>query len=150
MIAYIMAKRRSRKKSTPRRKKTFNATNFLEGYLTANVVTQTMFRANPVQFLTGYSNGKFRIGSDSSNTLTIPEMIKGTSSTIGGGFREAGIDTPMEIVRYNLERNNSTQKLVTGLIMIPIAFRVGKKVLSKPRSQVNSLIKNFTGAGVRV
>lgn len=140
-----------RKKSTPRRRspKTINAANLLESYLVANVATQTMFRANPIQFVTGYSNGQFRIGSDGSNTLTIPEMIRGTASTIGGGFREQGIDTPMEIVKYNLARGNSVQKLVVGVVGIPIAFKVGSKLLRKPRASANKLLK-MTGIGVRV
>ena len=140
-----------RRKSAPKRRspKTINATNILESYLIANVATQTMFRANPVQFLTGYSDGQFRLGNDGSTTLTIPEMIKGTSSTVSGGFREQGIDSPLAIVKYNLDRNDSMQKLIIGAVGIPIAFRVGSRLLRKPRAQVNKLIK-MTGLGVRV
>lgn len=140
-----------RRKSRPKRRspKTINATNILESYLIANVATQTMFRANPVQFLTGYSDGQFKLGNDGSTTLTIPEMIKGTSSTVSGGFRAQGIDTPLAIVKYNLERNDSMQKLIIGAVGIPIAFRVGSQILRKPRAQVNKLIR-MTGLGVRV
>lgn len=144
-----MARRKSRKKQQRRTPKTINALNLAEGYMLANVVTETMFRSNPIQFLTGYSNGQFRIGTDGSNTLTLPEMIKGTASTVSGGFSEAGVNTPTAIIKYNLERNNSAAKLAMGLVTIPIAFRVGKKVLRKPRSQLNALIR-MTGLGVRV
>lgn len=142
---------RRQRKTTPRRKnpKTINASALAESYLLANVVTQTMFRANPIQFVTGYSDGRFRIGSDGSTTLTIPEMIKGTASTVSSGFTSAGINTIPAIVKYNLDRNNSTQKLVMGLVGIPIAFRVGNKLLRKPRSQTNKLLR-MTGLGVRI
>ena len=136
-----------RRKSAPKRRspKTINATNILESYLIANVATQTMFRVNPQEFLFNLN----RAGQRGSNAITLPEIIGGISGTVSPSFRAIGADNLPALVKYNLERSNSLQKLVVGTIGIPIAFRVGSKLLRKPRSQVNKLIK-MTGLGVRV
>jgi len=144
-----MARRKGRKKTQRKRSKTINALNLAEGYMLANVVTETMFRTNPVTFLTGYANGKFNFSDDfgGSNTLTLPEIIQGP--TVSKSFQQYGATTTGQLIKYNLERNNSAAKLVFGVVGIPIAFRVGKQVMRKPRSQLNSLLK-MTGLGVRV
>lgn len=143
-----MARRKGRKKSQRRTPKTINALNLAEGYMLANVVTETMFRTNPVTFLTGYSNGKFNLGDyGGSNTLTLPEIIQGPQ--VSKSFQQYGATTTGQLIKYNLERNNSAAKLAFGVVGIPIAFRVGKKVMRKPRSQLNALLK-MTGLGVRV
>jgi len=143
-----------RKKASPRRRspKTINAANLLESYLIANVATQTMFQANPIQFVSGWSrnsggNLQYRAGRDGATVLTLPEIISGINV---GNFTGAS-PTVASIVKYNLTANNSENvgKLVAGVVGIPIAFRVGSKLLRKPRAQVNKLIR-MTGLGVRV
>lgn len=142
-----MAKRRGKKKSGGRRKQTFNITSALESYLIANVATQAMFRVNPQEFLFNLGNA----GARGSNAVTLPEIMRGFSSTVGRTWAaNAGGDSLGTVIKYNLDRNNSMGKLVMGVVGIPIAFRVGSKLMSKPRSQVNKAIKQLTGLGVRV
>lgn len=142
-----MAKRRGKKKSSGRRKPTFNLTSAVESYALANVVTQTMFRVNPQEFL--FNVG--RAGSRGSGYITLPEIMGGFSNSVGSQFAaNLGGDSLGTVVKYNLSRNNGYGRLVGGLIGIPIAFRVGSKLMSKPRSQINKAIKQLTGLGVRV
>lgn len=136
-----------RKKASPKRRspKTVNAANLLESYLIANVATQTMFRVNPQEFLFNLN----RAGQRGSNAITLPEIIGGISGTVSPSFKAIGADNLPALIKYNLDRSDSLQKLVVGVVGIPIAFRVGSKVLRKPRAQVNKVLR-MTGLGVRV
>lgn len=146
-----MARRRSTKKTTRRRvSKAVNAVGVAESMLLANAVTKGFFGTNLVEFVTGFQDGKFKAGADGSYRLTLPELAGFTTSgfnptNIGGrygsgyGFGDA--------IRNNLKSNAGS--MVTTLIVAPILFRAGSKLLSKPRSQANKLLK-MSGIGSMV
>lgn len=147
-----MARKRTRSKPQRRSPKTMNLLPIMESYLVANVVTREAFNSNPIQFLTGWSRNsagglQYRAGRDGSTVLTLPEIITG----INVGTSTVVSPTVTGIAKYNLEQNNNEgyMKLAAGVIGIPIAFRVGSKLLRKPRASANKLLK-MTGLGVRV
>ena len=148
-----MARKRNRSKPQRRNPKTMNLLPIAESYLLANVITREAFNSNPIEFLTGWSrnnsSGSFRYsaGRDGATVLTLPEIITGINV---GNFTGAS-PTALGIAKYNLEQNGNEgyMKLVAGMVGIPIAFRVGSKLLRKPRTQLNKVIK-MTGLGVRL
>lgn len=147
-----MARKRTRSKPQRRTPKTMNLLPIMESYLVANVVTREAFNSNPIQFLTGWSKETtggygYRAGRDGTTVLTLPEILTG----IKIGSSTAVNPTVSSIVQFNLRQNNNEgyMKLAAGVIGIPIAFRVGSKLLRKPRASANKLLK-MTGLGVRV
>jgi len=53
----------------------------------------------------------------------------------------------METIKANLKMN--LLPMVGGLIAVPLAFRVGTKLTTKPRATVNKML-DYTKVGVKV
>jgi len=109
-----------------------------ETALVANAVTNGMFNANLMDFITGRMDGKYRAGSDGTFRVTIPEMITGvtTSKSYDGGLSD--------IIVKNVKDN--AMDLAVGAIAIPMAFRFGKKFLAKPL--INPTNRMLRSAGI--
>ena len=146
-----MARRRTRAKTTRRRaSKAVNAVGVAEGMLLANAVTKGFFGTNLVEFITGFKDGQFKSGADGSYRLSLPELAGFTTSGFNptniGGRYGSGLGFG-DAVRNNLKENAGS--MVTTLIVAPILFKAGSKLLSKPRSQANKLLK-MSGIGSMV
>ena len=139
-----MARRKAAKK--PRAKKQpINLLAVSESLLLANAVTTAAFGANIMDFITGNKDGKYVAGADGSFRLTMPELLGlSGSGGFGGTFYKTNLT---EVVTNNIKRNGVS--LATQLITIPIAFRVGGKILSKPRRITNKMLK-MSQLGVKV
>jgi len=133
-----MAARKSRKsgrfqKSTRRsnRKKSFNVGKAAETALVANAAISGLFGTNLPTFLTG-KNVMSGFGDNDANNsweITLPELgnmlMGGTgsiSSNFTGGFAGA--------IRKNIKERGFDS--LVQMLAIPIAFKVGRKVLAKP------------------
>ena len=143
-----MARRKMRK--SPRRKSSaFSVTNAAESLILASAALRATAGTNVVEFLTGRVNGKYGPGADGYATVTLPELLGfGASgfnaSTIGGNY---GTKTAKDALIYNLQ-NNGAAALGT-LIVTPIAFRFGKKLLSKPINATNKALR-MSGLGTTI
>ena len=140
-----MARRRTTRKTTRRRsvKPMLNVTNAAQSLIVANAATTAFFGTNLSNFLldgwarpatvgAGAAQG-YVGGTDNSWELSAAEIVKGLipngegfgfSSQYmanGGGFGTA--------VMRNLRAN--PQAIMT-MVLTPVAFKVGKKVLQKP------------------
>lgn len=154
--------RRTRSRTTKprtRRTKSINLASVAESMVLANAVTTGMFGTNLKSFaLEGWalpkSSGTLG-GAGNSWTLSASELVSGLS---GGGFGTASGAWSQkslgELIKYNLDGSNPANggagRMVATLVFAPVAFRMGKKVLSKPRAQVNRLLSMSVGKGVRV
>ena len=123
--------------------------NVLESYLIANAMSKATMGVDIPVFL-GLSN-KFPGGSNSSWEITAKELVQtlaGGGQGVAGGYgdytKPGGL---MMAVKKNL-RDNGPNALIS-IVAIPIAFRVGKKLLKMPRRQANKLLRD-TGLGVSV
>ena len=140
-----MARRRTMKKRTRSRKsQPINLVKVAESAVLASAVTEGMFGANLVEFLTGRVDGKFNPSADGYATITLPELLgfnkQGFSvSRIGGSY---GGESFMSGVKYNLNRKGT--KMAATLILAPIAFRVVSKLTAQPRRSANRLL-DMTG-----
>ncbi|MGY9063685.1 MAG: hypothetical protein ACKVG1_15575 [Rhodospirillales bacterium] len=142
------------------RKKTQKKVNLLgvaESVLVANVVTEGLFNCNALEFITGRgANNNQSTGyypSNKDNVISLPELLgfqynalQNTSGTtpLYRPFTSSGA---MEVIKANLKTN--LFPMMGGLIAVPLAFRVGSKLTTKPRSTANKLL-TYTGLGVKV
>jgi len=151
-----MARRRtSRKKPTRRRsKRGLNVVNAAELYLQTNILTKSMFGANPLEFVTGRTSGfglsgpggempdyltnVYRPGSDGS-ILTLPELLGVNSANYTVPF--GGSDAIMPQIQNNLANFGGIGKVLTQTIVLKAGFTIGKKLLRKQRTVMNEGIK---------
>ncbi|MFZ9048868.1 MAG: hypothetical protein ACO20Y_08815 [Poseidonia sp.] len=112
-----------------------------------NATTKALFGVGAVQFatqgwLTPKTTGAMG-GAGNSWTLSASEILSGLT---GGGFGQSGqggytndMAGLTKAIKRNLEVNGG-QALAT-MIFVPAAFKVGKKLTSKPRADANRLLK---------
>ena len=96
-----------------------------------NAATQTMFRTSPVQFLVGKPSG--------SATITLSELI----SPAGRFYNNPDIPGSGTAPRTTYIMRNIKAQWTTGLtqmVMIPLAFRLGKAVAKPAISRTNRLL----------
>tara|TARA_R110000823_G_C15936932_1_gene500021 strand:- start:1170 stop:1646 length:477 start_codon:yes stop_codon:yes gene_type:complete len=148
-----MARRRTSRKKTTRRssKRGMNVLNAAELYLQTGIFTQSMFGANPYSFLTGrtsgmgsmngrdyYRNSEYSPTQDGS-VLTLPELlgVNSANSVIAFG----GNDTIMPQIQTNLANYGGLPKVIIQSVFLKAGFTIGKKLMRKQRTAINSGIK---------
>lgn len=126
-----------------------NVANLAQNYLVLDAMTKGFFSVSLSDFVGltknldhGSWDSKYD-GVNNSWELTLPEL----ASIMFG--QKAGISsshTPMEMIKANLRRNGG--KMVASVVLIPMAFKYGRKLLGKPLiTPANRLLKT---AGVRL
>ena len=118
-----------------------------ETYLILNAVTQGAFRTNPIEFLLS-PKGMDKIGADGTWTVSLPEIImKGTSGRAYAGVKT---DTLAEVIKANLglsalssgNRNMEWVKVAGQMVLIPIGFKLGKKLARPALTKTRRLLKD--------
>ena len=130
----------------------------LEAYAVANVATQNLMGGNPIQVILGDLNttaGSGMYGSlmgPQPGVITIKEMLTGTMNTmgqitVGTGLKQyqtSGVVTsatsPLEAVSANFQANLGN--IVVGTALTTAGFRIANKVLRKPKSKMNKLLRD--------
>ena len=153
-----MARRRKAKTTRRRRAKAmFRVMPALEAYAVANVATQNLMGGNPIQVILGDLNTTAGTGmygglmGPQPGVITIKEMLTGTMNTVGqissGGLRPTyttGITTsatsPLEAVSANFQANLGN--IVVGTALTTAGFRIANKVLRKPKTKMNKLLRD--------
>ena len=119
------------KRTTTRRRrnsKAISITNTAESLIIANAVTKGFFGTGLRDFVDLRPRG-----ANGSNQITLGELIGGqgfgqASSYAGGaGGTMEGL---MTAIRYNFGQNGA--QMLATMLLTPIAFKMGKKVLAKP------------------
>lgn len=135
-----MARRRSsKKKRTSRKKQGVSVLGVAETVMLLNVASQAAFNTSAYNFMTADS------ASGSSN-ITLRELINPkttwTQTKYSPGAEGAGY-----YVMQNLKAN--WVQGVTGMILIPLAFKMGKQISRPAISRTNRLL-NKAGVGSTV
>ena len=131
-----------RKKKTRRRRDTrFNALSALEGVLFANILSEAAFNESAWNFLTAgpklNPNAPWTGGAQGgSKVLSLKEIMNWHSGRVGGAYAGMG---PTEVMLSNLKEN----WLEAGFnaIVLGAGFKIGSKMLAKPRRVVNKNLK---------
>ena len=151
-----MARRKSSKKPRRKTQKKLNLLGVAESLVIANVVTEGLFNCNALQFVTGKGANESYDGYFPRNTDTIislPELLgfdynrnqnQSGGPYLPGSFTSKGA---MAVVKQNAKDN--LFMMMGGLIAVPIAFRVGTKLTTKPRATMNKML-DYTKVGVKV
>jgi len=141
----------------------------LEAYAVANVATQNLMGGNPLQVILGDLNAQSGTGmygglmGPKPGVITIKEMITGSMNTIGssvggaasqvgmGGYAGSLSTTgatvvtssthPLEAVAQNFQ--NNLGNIVVGTALTTAGFRIANKVLRKPKTKMNKLLRDF-------
>ena len=145
VIRTSMARRRTTRKTPKRRaSKAVNVLGVAESLILANAGTRAIFGTNLAPFLTeGWltpvtPGGNY--GSGNSWRLSAKELIQlglGDKSHMSSEWQGKSFG---DVIKMNLKENGAQS--VAMMIAVPIAFRTGKKLLSKPRREANKLLKS--------
>ena len=133
-----MARRRKAKRR--RGPKQFSIINAIEAYAYANLLTEGLAGTSPVGFITGssdisvtQSNGALVVtGADQ---LTLSEMITNPGAAFTG-------------MQTNFMANY--QSMAVNAIGIGVGFKVAKKLLRRPISNVNRNLMKPLGIGIKL
>jgi len=135
----------ARKKAKRSRRRNPNSIKLLplaEAYLQFNVLTQGATNTNPVQFLFGKTQAGAVMGSQGlaygANSVSLKELITRFSTPHGGSGSLATM-SESEIVWDNIQKN--WVNMAFQSVAIGAGFKVGKKLLRKPISQANRMLK---------
>lgn len=160
-----MARRKTRK--TRRRRSTgVNLLNAAELYVQTSILTQGMFNANVVQFITGktpFSSGSVSFGnayipSNTDSVITLPELLgidpkaqklsstsaSGYTYNYGGGSFAADPSAALATISANVRMNAG--QMIVQTVGTRAAFAIAKKLTTKQRSMVN---RGFKAIGLR-
>ena len=146
-----MAKRRNSKTKRSRsRKSAISLIGLVETYMLLNVATRTLFNNDPVNFIMGKDGGQGsgKMAGSSSTTLNIKEMFgqggyQGYGIHTGTALQGGYAATPLGVMGHNL-RNNWVSG-AAGMILIPMAFRFGKKLMAPAVNRSNALLRKAVG-----
>jgi len=106
------------------------------------------FAGVPLATFLGLSKS-FPGGSNSSWELTLPELIRGAAGGDNGTYGPYAEPGGLQMaVRKNLNENGA--RMLTTLIVLPMAMKLGSSLLKRPRRQANALLKQVGVTGVKV
>jgi len=142
-----VAKRNNKKTPRKRGNGAISISNATEAFVQLNILTQLVAKNNPVNFLLGNTkagkvlgSGGFAYGAD---VLSLKELLMRFNTPHGGTGTYATM-TEGEIAVKNITDGAFTA--VWQSVAVGAGFRIGRKLLRKPISQGNRLLKM---AGVR-
>ena len=119
-----------------------NVLNVIEAYMLTSVATRTLFNVDPTTFLIGNQSNSFNAAGQAQ--LSLAELFKRNVATTGGrtigGQGATAIMGPFDQVKSNLQAN--WIKGASGFILIPLAFKLGKKLSSRGRAKINRGLKD--------
>ena len=128
----IMARRRGMKKARRRTPKTTSILGLAEGYVQANIVTESLMKVNPLEFVLG----DVVPGIESGGGVSLVEIIRRPELL---GFIGTNASNPSKLA------NIAIQSLVTRT-----AFKFGRKILRPNINLLNRLVFRPANIGVRL
>lgn len=130
----------ARRKAKSRRRKFtgINAGNAIEGVIQANILSKLATNSSAWDFLTAGTpvNPNTPTSGDGQQTLTLKEIINwtGTISNLSPAGQTANMGVA-EVVWENLK--DGWMEAAIQSAFVNVGFRVGTKLLKRPRAQMN-------------
>ena len=140
----------------------------LESFAIANVATQNLMGGNPIQVILGDLNTTAGTGmygglmGPQPGVITIKEMLTGTMNTLQGPATTGAVGTsgysglaggspgvmsvvtsstsPLDAISQNFQ--NNLGNIVVGTALTSAGFRIANKVLRKPKTKMNKLLRD--------
>ena len=139
----------------------------LESYMIANVATQNLMGGNPFQVILGDLNAQTGTGAlgqlmgPQPGVISLKELVSGSMNQIGtattgavgsigaGGYTgnlggqtaiTMSATSPIDAISQNF--SNNIGNIIIGTTLTTAGFRVANKVLRKPKSKMNKLLRD--------
>ncbi len=138
-----------RKKSSRRRSpRAVSLLNIAESYAYANIMTQGIMGTSPMGFVTGEGDA----GMVTSQPLSIYDSPMSTYSNPDGAVSLSDIVSQPEGSFASMQASFKAnyQTMAVNSILTGITFRVGKRLLRRPISNVNRNVFKPLGAGFKL
>ena len=137
-----------RRKSSPRRRsRSVSLLNVAESYAYANILTSGLMGTTPVGFITGATDLGYKTPNVGAGSLmSSPVMVGGDSISLGDIV--SAPDAAFGVVQTNFM--NNYQSMAISSIGVGLSFRLGKRLLRRPISNVNRNIFKPLGAGFKL
>ena len=137
-----------RRKSSPRRRsRSVSLLNVAESYAYANILTSGLMGTTPVGFITGATDLGYKTPNVGAGSLmSSPVMVGGDSISLGDIV--SAPDAAFGVVQNNFM--NNYQSMAISSIGVGLSFRLGKRLLRRPISNVNRNIFKPLGAGFKL
>lgn len=138
-----------RKKASRRRSpRAVSLLNVAESYAYANILTSGLMGTTPVGFVTGATDLGMKMVSDSIGGYNTSSMVSVGGGAISLGDIVSAPDQAFGIVQNNFM--NNYQAMAVQSIGVGIGFKLGKRLLRRPISNVNRNIFKPLGAGFKL
>ena len=137
---------RKRKSSPRRRSRSVSLLNVAESYAYANVLTGGLMGTSPVGFITGATDLGMKTGYSAGTAGMVTMEVGGGQISLGDIV--SAPDQAFGIVQNNFM--NNYQQMAIQSLGIGISFRLGKRLLRRPISNVNKNIFKPLGAGFKL
>ena len=145
----MAAKRKGRKTTTRRRStKSINLLNAAEMFVTTSILTQNLFNANLVQFVTGKHHNNmsgvmpFYNPSTTDDIITLPELFgRDYISTSSGKPVSVTADPAAALATITANARRNFVPLVTQTVGAKVFFTVVKRMTGQQRRFLNSGFK---------
>ena len=138
-----------RKKASRRRSpRAVSLLNVAESYAYANVLTSGLMGTTPVGFVTGATDLGMKMVPDRVGGYDTSSMVMSGGDAISLGDIVSAPDAAFGIVQSNFM--NNYQAMAVQSIGIGLSFRLGKRLLRRPISNVNRNIFKPLGAGFKL
>ena len=134
---------RRKKRRAPRKFKGIRVVPAVEALAQATIWTDAALGVNPIQFLTGVTDGVYKPGTDGGERITLPELLGAGPGGPGGNFGDYAANLPEAVVK-NI--GGIEGLVMTGLKSagLAVGFRVFNKLTRKARSGINrQILKPF-------
>ena len=122
--------------------------NVAESYAYANVLTSGLMGTTPVGFVTGATDLGMKMVPDRVGGYDTSSMVMSGGDSISLGDIVSAPDAAFGIVQNNFM--NNYQAMAVQSIGIGLSFRLGKRLLRRPISNVNRNIFKPLGAGFKL
>ena len=139
---------RRRKSRTRRRSRATSLLNVAESYAYANVLTSGLMGTSPVGFFTGGTDLGYKMVSDRQLAGGVSSMVAVGADQISLGDIVSAPDQAFSIVQSNFM--NNYQSMAVQSLAIGVGFRLGKRLLRRPISNVNRNIMKPLGVGFKL
>ena len=138
-----------RKKASRRRSpRSVSLLNVAESYAYANILTSGLMGTSPVGFVTGATDLGYKMTSVGIGMRPEQSLSVVGSEAISLGDIVSSPDQAFGIVQSNFM--NNYQQMAVQSIGVGIGFKLGKRLLRRPISNVNRNIFRPLGAGFKL
>ena len=138
-----------RKKASRRRSpRSVSLLNVAESYAYANILTSGLMGTSPVGFVTGATDLGYKMTSVGIGMRPEQQLSVVGSEAISLGDIVSSPDQAFGIVQSNFM--NNYQQMAVQSIGVGIGFKLGKRLLRRPISNVNRNIFKPLGAGFKL